>query len=136
MTTINITRRKQPIGFMSKVSVTTKDGQSASLKAGETATLNTNSPIDELYVKRLWRRQTIKTDITGANPSGIVDLELCYDLPVLTMYLMLAISGMLVYTALSGFSSKRYISISLFLILIALVAKTRQNAVTIKQLQK
>lgn len=134
MTTINIVRRKEPIGFISKMTVTTKDGQLASLRAGETATLNTDGPIDELYVKRLWRTQTIKTGIEGNNTSGNVNLELLHNLPQPTMYVMLAISCMLVYTAFSGFSSKRYISTSLSLILIALVAKIRQSSVTIEQL--
>ncbi|QIL41639.1 hypothetical protein G7074_21650 [Pedobacter sp. HDW13] len=136
MTTINITRRKQPIGFINKLTVSTKEGQSASLEAGETITLKTNSPVAEIYVKRFWRVQAIKVDIADNSPSGIVDLELFYDLPLATMYLMLAISVMLVYTALSGFSSKRYISISLLLILIALVAKTRQASIRVKQLQR
>ncbi|RQO64759.1 hypothetical protein DBR40_24940 [Pedobacter sp. KBW01] len=136
MTTINITRRKQPIGFINKLTVSTKEGQSASLEAGETITLKTNSPVAEIYVKRFWRVQAIKVDIADNSPSGIVDLELFYDLPLATMYLMLAISAMLVYTAFSGFSSKRYISISLLLILIALVAKTRQASIRVKQLQR
>lgn len=134
MTTITITRRKEPIGFISKMTITSKDGHSVSLKAGETATLKTNAPIDELFVKHLWGSQTVKTEIPVNGASNEVNLELFHNLSRVTMYIILVISAMLVYTALSGFSSKRYISISLFLILIALVAKLRQGSLTFKQL--
>ncbi|MBN9296283.1 MAG: hypothetical protein J0I41_04680 [Filimonas sp.] len=134
MTTINITRRKEAIGFISKMTVTAKDGQSVSIKAGETATLTTTSPVEELYVKRFWRTQVVKTGVADSNISGTVNLELFHNLPVPAMYLMLVVSGLLVATSLSGFSSKRYISISLYLILIALIAKTRQGSITFKRL--
>lgn len=134
MTTINITRRKQPIGFSSRLTVTAKDGQSVSLKAGEMAVLRTNSPIDELYVKRFGQSQTVKTGIPDNSTSASVNLELFHDLPPFTMYAMLVVAGMLVAVALSGFSSKRYISICLFLILITFIAKLRRSSITFKQL--
>lgn len=136
MTTINITRRKQPIGFVSRLIITTTDGESVSLRTGETATVNTNGPIDKLYVKRFWRSQTIKTGITDSRNSGSVNLELYHDLSPFTMCAMLVVSVMLVLTAFSGFSSKRYIPISLFLILIVLIAKVRRNSLLFKQLSQ
>lgn len=132
MITINITRRKQPVGFSSRLTVTTKDGQSVSLKSGDTATLNTNGPIDEVYVKHFWQSQAVKTGITNSTANGNINLELLHDLPLPAMYIMLVVSVLLVINSLSGFSSKRYISISLFLILISLIAKTKRGAITIK----
>lgn len=117
------------------MTVTTKDGQSVSIKAGETVTLKTNSAIDELYVKRFGKSQAVKTGIAEGDTSESINLELFHDLPVSAMYLMLAISGLLLIAFISGiFSYKRQISITLYLMLIALIVTVKQGSITLKQL--
>lgn len=122
---------------MSKLTLTTKEGSSVSLKAGETATLSTSHP-QEVWVKKFLRNTCIHTGVTGSDEGAKVSLDLFYNLSTATVIILFAASGILLaktlyelrHPTIPGFPLSSGIHPAIVLVLIAVVIR---QSLTIKK---
>lgn len=137
MTTINITRRKQPIRFLGKLTILTAEGNSVSLKAGETAVLSTNHP-ETLLVKRFIGEKQVSTGVPSNTIAENISLELFYNLSNRAMITLCITAVVLLAVALSRINqSAWYHSSSVIPILfIILIARTIRSSLTIKEISE
>lgn len=137
MTTINITRRKQPIGFIRRLTISTKEGNSIALRSGETVTLSTGYP-EELWVKRFLYTKHVYTGASASSKETTISLEVFYNLSSPAIIILFVTAGVLLGVAFSKLHppGRYYFTSGIPALFVILAAGVIRRSLTIQKYPK